>query len=124
MFIVGIDIAKRSHVVQIIDSEGRKVCRPFSIRNSYSGYNTLLERLGQLTNRKSEFILAMEATAHYWLALYTRLRREGYQTVLLNPIQTHAMRELLLQDSKTDEIDSLVIAEAIRFGRYKAGNVP
>lgn len=124
MFIVGIDIAKRSHVVQIIDSEGQKVCKHFSIRNSRSGCDALLARMGQLTNHKSEFILAMEATAHYWLALYTRLRREGYQVVLLNPIQTHAMRELLLQDSKTDGIDSLVIAEAIRFGRYKAGNVP
>ncbi|WP_304965679.1 transposase [uncultured Oscillibacter sp.] len=52
MFIVGIDIAKRSHMVCVIDSEGRTVCRPFSIRNSCSGYNTLLERLRKLTNHK------------------------------------------------------------------------
>ena len=78
MFIVGIDIAKRSHMVRVIDSEGRTVCRPFSIRNSCSGYNALLERLRKLTNHKSEFLFAMESTAHYWLALYTRLRKEGY----------------------------------------------
>ncbi len=107
MFIVGIDIAKRSHVARIIDSEGQTVVKPFSIRNSCFGYNALLARITKITNHKSEFILAMESTSHYWLALYTRLCREGYRVVLLNPIQTHAMRELLNQnDTKTDEIDN------------------
>ncbi len=124
MFIVGIDIAKRSHVVRVIDSDGQTVCKPFSIRNNCSGCNALLERLRKLTNQKSEFIIAMEATAHYWLALYTRLQKEGYRVVVLNPIQTSAMREMLMQDAKTDEIDTLIIAETIRFGRYKASSVP
>ena len=125
MFIVGIDIAKRSHVARIIDSEGRIVAKPFSFRNSCSGYNALLARMHKITNRKSELILAMEATSHYWLALYTRLCREGYRVVLLNPIQTHAVRELLNNgDTKTDEIDTLAIAETIRFGRYKPSRVP
>lgn len=120
MFIVGIDIAKRSHVARIINSDGQTMAKPFSFHNSCSGYNALLARMNRITNLKSEFILAMEATSHYWLALYTRLSREGYPVVLLNPIQTHAMRELLnSDDTKTDEIDTLAIAETIRFGRYK-----
>ena len=124
MFIVGIDIAKRSHMVRVIDSEGRTVCKPFSIRNSCSGCNALLERLRKLTTHKSEFLFAMESTAHYWLALYTRLRKEGFQVVVLNPIQTDAMRDMLMEENKTDEIDTLVIAETIRFGRYKPSSVP
>lgn len=124
MFIVGIDIAKRSHMVCVIDSDGQTVCKPFPIRNSCSGCNALLGRLRKLTNHKSEFIFAMESTSHYWLALYTRLRKEGYRVVVLNPIQTSTMREMLMQDSKTDGLDTLVIAETIRFGRYKASSVP
>ena len=124
MFIVGIDIAKRSHMVRVIDSEGRTVCKPFSIRNNCSGCNALLERLRKLTTHKSEFLFAMESTAHYWLALYTRLRKEGFQVVVLNPIQTDAMRDMLMEENKTDEIDTLVIAETIRFGRYKPSSVP
>ncbi len=34
MFIVGIDIAKRTHVARIIDSEGRTVAKPFSFKES------------------------------------------------------------------------------------------
>lgn len=124
MFIVGIDIAKCSHMVRIIDAEGKTVCRPFSIRNNYSGYNTLLERVGKVTNQKHEFIFAMETTFHYRLALYTRLRKDGWNTVVLNPIQTSAMRDILMRDAKTDSIDTLVIAETIRFGRYKPSSVP
>lgn len=66
---------------------------------------------------------AMESTAHYWLALYTRLKKDGYQVVILNPTQTHTMREMFLRKSKTDALDSLVIAEAIRFGRYASSDV-
>ena len=124
MFIVGIDIAKRSHMVRVIDSGGKTVYKPFSIRNNCSGCNVLLERLRKLTNQRSEFILAMESTAHYWLAVYTRLRKEGYRVVVLNPIQTNAMREMFIREAKTDEIDTLIIAETIRFGRYKPSSVP
>lgn len=88
------------------------------ISNTCTGYNRMMERLGKLTNLKGQFIFAMESTAHYWLALYTRLKKNGYQVVILNPIQTHTMREMFLRKSKTEQMDSLVIAEVIRFGRY------
>lgn len=124
MFIVGIDVAKRNHEVTVITSEGQVVCKAFRISNTCTGYNRMMERLGKLTNLKGQFIFAMESTAHYWLALYTRLKKNGYQVVILNSIQTHTMREMFLRKSKTDAKDSLVIAEVIRFGRYAASNVP
>ena len=124
MFIVGIDVAKRNHEVTVITSEGQVVCKAVRISNTCTGYNRMMERLGKLTNLKGQFIFAMESTAHYWLALYTRLKKNGYQVVILNPIQTHTMREMFLRKSKTDAKDSLVIAEVIRFGRYAASNVP
>ena len=42
MFIVGIDVAKRSHEVSIITSEGQTVQRAFSISNNCTGYNCLI----------------------------------------------------------------------------------
>ena len=66
----------------------------------------------------------MESTAHYWLPLYTRLRKDGWQAIVLNPLQTHAMRELFIREIKTDAMDALLIAETMRFGRYKSSSVP
>ena len=96
MFIVGIDVAKRNHEVTVITSAGQVVCKGFRISNTCTGYNRMMERLGKLTNLKSQFIFAMESTAHYWLALYTRLKKDGHQVIILNPIQTHTMREMFL----------------------------
>ena len=67
MFIVGIDVAKRSHEVSIITSEGQTVQRAFSISNNCTGYNCLMEKIRKLTNVRSEIVFAMESTAH---ALY------------------------------------------------------
>ena len=81
MFIVGIDVAKRSHEVCMITSDGRTVQRPFSIRNNCTGYNLMLEKIRKHTNIKSQIVFAMESTAHYWLALFTRLRMDGYPVI-------------------------------------------
>lgn len=124
MFIVGIDIAKRSHEAVIITEDGQIVRKAFHFRNDCTGYNLLLGYVRKLTKVKSQIIFAMESTAHYWLALYTRLLKDGYSAMVLNPIQSHSLRELYIRKSKTDAKDSLVIADLVRFGRCKASNVP
>lgn len=123
MFIVGIDVAKRGHEVCIITDSGDVVAKPFSIKNNCTGYNLMMEKVRLQTRIRNEVVFAMESTAHYWLALYTRLVKEGYKVVVLNPIQTSAMREMLIRKIKTDAKDALVIAEVIRFGHYSESNV-
>ena len=83
----------------------------------------MMAKVKKLTNIKSQIVFAMESTAHYWLALYTRLKKDGYTVIVLNPIQTRAMREMFIRKTKTDAKDSFVIAELIRFGRYVESNV-
>ena len=56
MFIVGIDIAKRSHEATIITSEGDVVQRAFSFRNNCSGYNVLLGHVRKLTNQRNQIV--------------------------------------------------------------------
>ena len=89
MFIVGIDIAKRSHEAIIIAEDGQVVRKAFSFRNNCTGYNLLLEQVRRLTLVKSQIVFAMESTAHYWLALYARLLKDGYAVMVLNPIKSH-----------------------------------
>lgn len=124
MFIVGIDIAKRSHEAIIINEDGQIVRKAFSFRNNCTGYNLLLEQVRKQTCLKSQIIFAMESTAHYWLALYARLSKDGYTVMVLNPIQSHSLRELYIRKAKTDAKDALIIADLVRFGRCKASNVP
>ena len=43
MYIVGIDIAKRTHVGAIIDDTGKRYGKAFKIDNSVEGFNILLD---------------------------------------------------------------------------------
>lgn len=123
MYIVGVDIAKRSHEAVVIDTEGNIVNKAFNFKNNSEGFRkflSILEKIGQ----PSEFIIGMESTSHYWLALFSQLERKGFKVHVFNPIQSNALRGMYIRQVKNDEHDSFIIAEVIRFGRYTEGGLP
>lgn len=124
MFIVGIDIAKRSHEAIVLEDSGKVVRKAFSFKNDVSGFRRLLDILSSLSPHSNDFLIGMESTGHYWLALHSALRKRGFSVCVLNPIQSDALRNLYIRQVKTDQRDCLIIADVIRFGRYQQGNVP
>ena len=124
MFIVGVDIAKRSHEATVIDDNGSKIKKPFNFKNDSSGFHSLLSVLESISLDPDDFIIGMESTSHYWLALYSGLRKKGYTVHVFNPIQSNALREMYIRQVKNDDRDCFVIAEVIRFGRYSEGGMP
>lgn len=123
MFIVGIDIAKRSHEAIIIAEDGQVVRKAFSFRNNCTGYNLLLEQVRRLTLVKSQIVFAMESTAHYWLALYARLLKDGYAVMVLNPIQSHSLRELYIFDSVFSKASIAVLSKYSTPQKVKNANL-
>ena len=73
MFIVGIDIAKKSHQAVIIDEEGNQRSKNFRFANSLEGFNLLLNNMEEIDSDHSNFEIGMEATGHYWINLYNSL---------------------------------------------------
>lgn len=115
MLFVGIDIAKRNHEAAIIDQAGKTVRRAFRFANSHTGYDKLVQTVRELDE---PVVFGMEATGHYWLALYTHLRNDGFTVHVINPIQSDALRGMYIRKTKNDAIDAILIADVIRFGRY------
>ena len=124
MFIVGVDIAKRSHEAVIINDSGAIVSKAFKFKNDSNGFQKMIATMKSLSDNPKDFIVGMESTSHYWLALYSNLKRYGYTVHVLNPIQSNALRGMYIRQIKTDEHDSFIIAEVIRFGRYTEGGMP
>lgn len=116
MYIVGIDIAKRKHEAAVIDRDGNIVIKSFSFTNNCSGYNRLIDLLRKAKLPLENVTFAMEATGHYWLALFSRLQKEGFRVQVINPVQTNSIRSFYIRQAKTDPRDALLIAEVIRFG--------
>ena len=115
MYIVGIDIAKRFHEAAIIDRTGKVVVKRIRFANSHAGFLKLMDAVGKLED-VAEF--GMEATGHYWLPLYAHLRQARQTVHVINPLQSDALRNMFIRQTKNDTIDALIVAEVIRFGRY------
>jgi transposase len=111
MLFCGIDVAKRKHVALIIDDTGKALGPAFSIQNSRSGFDQMLAKL----RAQSEPVtIGLEATGHYWLALYEELTEQGYPVTVLNPFQVAAYRRSGLRKLKTDATDAGWIADLMR----------
>ena len=113
MYIVGIDIAKRFHEAAIIDSSGKVIVKRIRFANSHSGFLKLMDAVRKL-DVPAEFGMA----GHYWLPLYAHLRQAGQTVHVINPLQSDALRNMYLRQTKNDTIDALIVAEVIRFGHY------
>ena len=107
MYIVGIDIAKRFHEAAIIDSSGKIIVKRIRFTNSHTGFLSLMEAVRKL-DAPAEF--GMEATGHYWLPLYAHLRQAGQTVHVINPLQSDALRNMFIRQTKNDTIDALIVA--------------
>lgn len=116
MFYLGIDIGKNTHVASLIDSKKKVVFKAFSFSNSIDGAESLICKLEPF---KNELEVGMEATGHYWLSLYSYLVKNNFTVRVINPIQTDGWRQgIEIRKRKTDIIDSLLIADLLRYGDF------
>ena len=119
MIYAGIDIAKGSHVIGATDERGKDAARPMRFANSASGFDRCVAYLEGLAGSKSDLLVGMEATGHYWMACFAHLTAAGYRVCVVNPMQVRAMRKLKgLAGVKNDRIDARLIAETLRQGGY------
>jgi transposase len=117
MYFCGIDVAKRKHVALILDSAGQPVKLAFAFDNSHSGFDQVLTELQALT---APVTIGLEATGHYWLALYEALVTHDHAVVVLNPLQVHAYRQSGLRKCKNDRSDAFWIADFVRIANLPA----
>ena len=111
MIYVGIDIAKLNHFASAIDSDGVVLIEPFEFLNDNDGFYMLLSKLNSF--EKNSIIIGLESTAHYGNNLVSFLVTKGFNICVLNPIQTSSLRKNKIRKTKTDKVDTLVIAKAV-----------
>ena len=116
MFYLGIDIGKNTHVASLVDDKKKVIFKAFSFSNSIDGAESLILKLIPF---KNELEIGMEATGHYWLSLYSYLVEKNFTVRVINPIQTDGWRQgIEIRKRKTDIIDSLLIADLLRYGDF------
>ncbi|MDE7309951.1 MAG: IS110 family transposase [Lachnospiraceae bacterium] len=119
MFFIGIDIGKNNHVASMMDDSGRVIFKAFSFPNTSEGGQALFTKISSYSSDTSCFEIGMEATGHYWLSVYSFLFEKGFLLHVINPIQTDGWRRgTEIRKRKNDIIDSVLIADLIRYGQF------
>ena len=113
MIYVGIDIAKLNHFASAISSDGTELMKPFKFTNDGDGFQMLDSRLSALSYEDDSIIIALESTAHYGDNLVRYLVACNYNVCVLNPIKTSVMRKDNIRKTKTDKVDTFIIAKTL-----------
>lgn len=113
MIYVGIDIAKLNHFASAISSDGTELMKPFKFTNDGDGFQLLQSRLIELSYSDDSIIIGLESTAHYGDNLIRYLVACNYNVCVLNPIKTSVMRKDNIRKTKTDKVDTFIIAKTL-----------
>lgn len=108
---VGIDIAKLNHFASAISSKGEILIEPFKFTNDADGFHMPASKLDSFD--KAGTIIGLESTAHYGDNLVRYLVAELYKVCILNPIKTSQLRKNNIRKTKTDKVDTYVIAKTL-----------
>ena len=113
MIYVGVDIAKLNHFASAISSDGEILIEPFKFTNDGDGFQMLVSKLDSLYAEPDSIIIGLESTAHYGDNLVRYLVAENFQVCVLNPIKTSTMRKNNIRKTKTDKVDTYIIAKTL-----------
>ncbi|MBG9550891.1 IS110 family transposase [Bacillus firmus] len=119
--VIGIDIAKRTHYACFVDDRGRVLQKSFSVSQAGNGFELFYQRImtAMKETEKTEVLVGIEPTGHYWLNLAYFLKERGIPLAMVNPM--HVKRAKELDDNlptKHDRKDALVIARLVKDGRF------
>lgn len=119
MLYLGIDIEKNNPVASLLDEKGKPVFQVFAFSNTVGRAMLLLDKLNSHGVTANHMEIGMEATGHYWLAIYSFFVECKFVLHVVNPIQTDGWRKgTEIRKRKTDDIDSVLIADLIRYGDF------
>lgn len=113
MIYVGIDIAKLNHFASAISSDGEILMEPFKFTNDADGFQLLTSKLESLALQDDSLIIGLESTAHYGDNLVRYLVASYFKVCVLNPIKTSSMRKNNIRKTKTDKVDTYIIAKTL-----------
>jgi len=125
--VIGADVAKETHVARAVDFRGIELGKDLVFENNEEGFAHLVMWMKELQGQhaKTDVILGMEPTGHYWFPLAEFLQRQAIKIVVVNPHHVNRTKELEdNSQTKNDYKDAKVIADLVRNGKYTTPRLP
>lgn len=128
MLILGCDVGSETHYLRAIDTRGRELSKSaFSFHNNCEGFLSAKEWALELAakHNKSQIVLGLEPTGHYWFCLATWMVSNGVSVVQVNPYAVKQTKEV--EDNsqlKDDTKDPKLIANLVKDGNFGMPYLP
>ena len=121
MIYVGIDVAKDKHDCFAMSSDGEIIFENLTIKNTFDGFNILLNSILSFEKNLDNIKVGLEATGHYSNNIVNFLTNKGFHLYLINPLQTNLYRKgQSLRKTKTDKLDARFITTMLITGNLKS----
>jgi len=122
--LVGIDVSSCENKVRFLDSSGTSLSK-FTIPNNLPGASKLSQSIANIMNshKLESLVIGLEATSVYGEPLIHFLKQDaGVMSFnphihILNAKQVSAFKKSYPDLPKTDDVDTFIIADHLRFGR-------
>ena len=126
--ILGCDIGSEAHFIRAIDTRGRELSvGPIAFQNNADGFQAALDwaLLIAADYGKTQIVLGLEPTGHYWFTLAIWMLKKGVTVVQVNPYAVKQTKELEdNSQAKNDRKDPKLIANLVKDGNYGVPYLP
>lgn len=117
MILIGIDWKDKGYTVRIIDEQGSDLSGYFEIEKDKEGFSELIQKIREYSNDDSEVLIGIEKERD---PLVEYLINLGFNVFLVCPNMIKSLRKRhSISGQYTDELDSYVIADAVRTDRKR-----
>jgi len=122
--VAGIDVSKHFSDLCVLSADN-SVLRELHFTHDQSGLKQAAHIMKEIeVQQKEKPVLIMESTSHYHRLPYYFFREQGFDVVIVNPLQSNAIKNISIRKVKTDKVDAYRIALLYRLQSYEATNQP
>ena len=122
--VAGIDVSKRFSDLCILSPENQV----FATTRIYHDQTSMNRAVGILHQAEAQYgqppVIVMESTSHYHLVLHQYLSSAGFEVLVFNPLQSHALRNVNVRKIKNDKVDVKRLALLYRTTVLRPSQVP
>lgn len=122
--VAGVDVSKRFSDMCILAPNNEILARMkiYHDLTSMERAAAELQRIGKKYGAAP--VIVMESTSHYHLILFQFFQKAGYEVIVVNPIQSGALKNINVRKVKNDKVDAYKIAILYRLKVLRTSQVP
>jgi len=120
--VAGIDVSKHFSDLCVL-SANNSILKELHFTHDQSGLKQAADIMKEIeVQQKEKPVLIMESTSHCHRLPYYFFREQGFDVVVVNPLQSNAIKNISIRKVKTDKVDAYHIALLYQLQSYEATN--